>query len=154
MRSELKRLQRELGISFVHVTHSQDEALALADRIIVMNNGRIEQDGPPREVFNAPRTEFVARFIGGHNILEQRGAKFAVRTDCIHLTRTRMPDAVAASVREVEYLGTIVNVTLVTGQDVELVATMPEGAFFADPVDIGETAHLTWDTNDSHQLAV
>jgi putative spermidine/putrescine transport system ATP-binding protein len=72
MRAELKRLQLELGITFIHVTHSQDEALALADLIVVMNDGRIEQAGHPREVFNAPATRFVARFIGGHNLLSAR----------------------------------------------------------------------------------
>lgn len=69
MRSELKRWQQRLGISFIHVTHSQDEALALADNIIVMNQGRIEQEGTPFTVFRAPATAFVARFIGGHNVL-------------------------------------------------------------------------------------
>ena len=69
MRAELKRLQKELGISFVHVTHSQDEAMALADLVVVMNSGLIEQAGTPHEVFNAPATEFVARFMGGHNII-------------------------------------------------------------------------------------
>ena len=59
MRAELKRLQRELGISFIHVTHGQDEAMALADIVVVMNDGRIEQLGTPRDVFNKPRTEFV-----------------------------------------------------------------------------------------------
>ena len=68
MRGELHKLQRELGITFIHVTHSQEEALALADLIVVMNDGVIEQSGTPREVFDAPKTEFVARFIGGHNI--------------------------------------------------------------------------------------
>ncbi len=72
MRDELKRLQRELGITFVHVTHSQDEALALADLVVVMRDGRIEQAGPPRAVFDAPATAFVARFIGGHNVLTGR----------------------------------------------------------------------------------
>ena len=57
MRAELKRLQRELGITFVHVTHGQDEALALADEIVVMNNAVIEQAGPARDVFNAPKTD-------------------------------------------------------------------------------------------------
>jgi len=70
MREELKRLQVELGISFIHVTHSQDEAMALADLIVVMNDGKIEQVGAPREVYNRPATPFVARFIGGHNVLE------------------------------------------------------------------------------------
>ena len=69
MREELMRLQRQLGITFIHVTHSQDEALALADLVIVMNDGRIEQADTPRAVFDRPTTTFVARFIGGHNIL-------------------------------------------------------------------------------------
>ena len=68
MREELKHFQRRLGISFIHVTHSQDEALALADLVIVMNAGRIEQLAPARTVFNEPGTAFVARFIGGHNV--------------------------------------------------------------------------------------
>ncbi|KAA5606407.1 ABC transporter ATP-binding protein [Roseospira marina] len=69
MRAELRRLQRELGITFIHVTHSQEEALALADLVVVMEDGHIRQAGPPREVFTRPRTPFVARFIGGHNVL-------------------------------------------------------------------------------------
>lgn len=69
MRAELKRLQTELGITFIHVTHSQDEAMALADVAVVMNRGQIEQVGTPRQIFNAPATPFVARFIGGHNVL-------------------------------------------------------------------------------------
>ena len=69
MREELKRLQMELGISFIHVTHSQEEAMALADLIVVMNDGEIEQVATPRDVYNRPATPFVARFIGGHNVL-------------------------------------------------------------------------------------
>ena len=76
MREELKRLQLELGISFIHVTHSQEEALALADLVVVMKDGEIEQAGDPRTVFNRPATPFVARFIGGHNVL---GGKVASR---------------------------------------------------------------------------
>jgi putative spermidine/putrescine transport system ATP-binding protein len=69
MREELKRFQRQLGIGFVHVTHSQDEALALADLVIVMNEGHIEQTAPARTIFDRPETAFVARFIGGHNVV-------------------------------------------------------------------------------------
>ena len=69
VREELKRLQIELGMTFIHVTHSQEEALALADLVIVMDRGRIAQVGTPHEVYTAPRTAFVARFIGGHNVL-------------------------------------------------------------------------------------
>ena len=77
MRGELKRLQRDLGISFVHVTHSQEEAMALADLVVVMNEGRIEQTGSAREVFSHPRTPFVARFIGGHNVIQGTVAEVA-----------------------------------------------------------------------------
>jgi putative spermidine/putrescine transport system ATP-binding protein len=99
MREELRHFQRRLGISFIHVTHSQDEALALADLIIVMNAGRIEQAAPAQTVFNEPATAFVARFIGGHNIFsctveaaDARGAKLrgphglAMTTACTGLT--------------------------------------------------------------------
>jgi ABC-type Fe3+/spermidine/putrescine transport system ATPase subunit len=65
---ELKALQRELGISFVFVTHDREEALALSDRIAVMNQGRVEQVGSPAGVFEAPETEFVARFLGASNV--------------------------------------------------------------------------------------
>ncbi|MEO5806943.1 ABC transporter ATP-binding protein [Devosia sp.] len=69
MRAELKKLQKSLGITFVHVTHSQEEAMALADIIVVMSDGRIEQAATPREVFERPASAFVARFMGDHNVL-------------------------------------------------------------------------------------
>ncbi|TXH99300.1 MAG: ABC transporter ATP-binding protein [Rhizobium sp.] len=72
MRAELKKLQKTLGITFVHVTHSQEEAMALADIMVIMNNGSIEQAGSPREVFERPATAFVARFMGDHNVLSGR----------------------------------------------------------------------------------
>jgi putative spermidine/putrescine transport system ATP-binding protein len=72
MRAELKKLQKTLGITFVHVTHSQEEAMALADVIVIMNDGKIEQAAPPREVFERPATAFVARFMGDHNVLSGR----------------------------------------------------------------------------------
>src|SRR5689334_15169700 len=85
VRAELKRLQHELGISFIHVTHSQDEAMALADLIVLMNNGRIEQVGAAHDVFNAPRTAFVAQFMGGHNVIATPGGPIAVRADKLKL---------------------------------------------------------------------
>ncbi|MEE2803532.1 MAG: ABC transporter ATP-binding protein [Pseudomonadota bacterium] len=68
MRDELRRLQLELGMTFVHVTHSQEEAMALADMVVVMNEGEIEQIDTPQGVYNRPVSLFVARFIGGHNV--------------------------------------------------------------------------------------
>jgi putative spermidine/putrescine transport system ATP-binding protein len=72
MREELKRLQLEIGISFIHVTHTQPEALALADLVVVMNTGRIEQAGSARAIYDAPRTTYVAEFMGGWNLFRGR----------------------------------------------------------------------------------
>src|SRR2546429_4081844 len=69
MREELKRLQRQLGITFIHVTHSQDEAMALADLMVVMHEGRIRQVGTPREIFERPASAFIARVMGGRTVL-------------------------------------------------------------------------------------
>jgi len=70
MQGVLTRLQRELGITFVYVTHSQSEAFAMADRVVIMGDGEIAQIGPPREVYRAPATRFVAEFVGRNNIFE------------------------------------------------------------------------------------
>ena len=69
MQIELKRIQREVGITFIFVTHDQNEALTMSDRLVVMNAGRIEQLGSPREVYERPRTRFVAGFIGTSNLI-------------------------------------------------------------------------------------
>jgi spermidine/putrescine transport system ATP-binding protein len=70
MQLELKRIQKEVGITFVFVTHDQEEAMTISDRIAVMNNGKIEQLGPPEEVYERPATEFVAEFLGASNLLD------------------------------------------------------------------------------------
>ncbi len=75
MQLELKQLQKKLGIAFVFVTHDQEEALALADRVIVMNGGIIEQDGPPQAVYDRPKTRFVAEFVGDANFFPARWVK-------------------------------------------------------------------------------
>jgi putative spermidine/putrescine transport system ATP-binding protein len=154
VRAELKRFQRDLGISFIHVTHSQEEAMALADLIVVMRDGRIDQAGTPREVFNTPRTEFVARFIGGHNVIDLNGRKISVRSD-----RTRlMPagtnhGAIPVTVRDVEYQGTAVFVSLQSATGTELTAVVPERSFYEHPFASGEAAAVQWDETDIHELA-
>ncbi|MCL5957831.1 MAG: ABC transporter ATP-binding protein [Chloroflexi bacterium] len=70
MQGELKALQKKLGITFIHVTHNQSEALAMADRIVVMNEGMIEQIGTPEEIFDEPKTRFVAQFVGKNNLFD------------------------------------------------------------------------------------
>jgi ABC-type Fe3+/spermidine/putrescine transport system ATPase subunit len=83
---ELKQIQVDVGITFVHVTHDQEEALALADRVVVMNAGRIEQLGAPREIYDSPATDFVARFIGDTNFIGTTGRPVAVRPEHVRVT--------------------------------------------------------------------
>jgi putative spermidine/putrescine transport system ATP-binding protein len=155
MRSELKRIQTELGISFIHVTHSQEEAMALADLAVVMNDGRIAQAGPPREIYNAPRTPFVARFIGGHNILEEDGRTITLRADAIGLAAPGAAEGGRreAVVREIEYRGPDVRVGLETARGEEISAVMAEAAFFADPLETGAAVAVAWRPEDAHELA-
>ena len=150
MRAELKKLQRELGITFLQVTHGQDEALALADECVVMNNAVIEQAGPPREVWGRPRTEFVARFMGGHNVLRLEGAAYAVRSDAVRLAGPG--EGLAAVATAVEYQGDRVALSARTGADEEIVALIPEEAFFARPISPGEAVSLGWDAGRAHRL--
>ncbi|PIP98185.1 MAG: Fe3+/spermidine/putrescine ABC transporter ATP-binding protein [Rhodobacterales bacterium CG18_big_fil_WC_8_21_14_2_50_71_9] len=153
MRVELKKLQRELGISFIHVTHGQDEALALADEIVVMNAARIEQAGPPRAVFNAPRTEFVARFMGGHNVIHLEHARVAVRHDRTRVARGGESGALAAIVTGAEFQGASVTLALRTHRDADIAATLSDAAFYADPLQPGEAVSVSWDAGDQHVLS-
>jgi putative spermidine/putrescine transport system ATP-binding protein len=156
MRAELKAWQTTLGMTFVHVTHSQEEAMALADQVVVMNHGHIEQDATPHALFNAPRTEFVARFIGGHNVLSAEGGKVAVRCDRTQLARAAMadsPTAMAATVRGVEYQGSHVVLSLSGPRCDEFSVLMPEAVFDAQPWNPGDAAWAHWRTEDIHPLA-
>ncbi|WP_341676496.1 ABC transporter ATP-binding protein [Niveibacterium sp. SC-1] len=155
MRAELKRWQHELGFTFIHVTHSQEEAMALADQVVVMNAGRIEQVAPPHEVFNAPATEFVARFMGGHNVLRRDGEAIALRADRTRLSRSPQGDGLSlqARVEGVEYQGSYVLVTLATEAVPELAAQVPEAEFFGAPWQVGEPVFVSWAAGDVHRLA-
>jgi putative spermidine/putrescine transport system ATP-binding protein len=85
MQIELKQIQKEVGITFVYVTHDQEEALTMSDRMAVMSNGRIEQLGSPVDVYEKPATEFVAGFIGISNVLERNGVRFVVRPEKLRM---------------------------------------------------------------------
>ena len=163
MREELKSLQTRLGISFIHVTHSQDEAMALADLVVVMNHGKIEQAATAREVFNKPASAFVARFIGGHNVLPAAVARapseaafVAIRADRMSVAAGAAASVGASSIagvaRSVEYLGSTVQVGIdVIGLDA-LSAVVPEERFDAAPVRPGEPVVLSWKPEDVHVL--
>ena len=156
MRAELKAWQTSLGMTFVHVTHSQEEAMALADQVVVMNQGRIEQDASAQEVFNAPASEFVARFMGGHNVIPRPQGLVAVRADKTRLSRAPLPageTTLPATVRGVEYQGTYVLLTLASEAVPEFNVMLPEAEFEATPWQAGESASAHWDAADVHRLA-
>ena len=94
MQLELKRIQREVGITFIYVTHDQEEALTMSDRLAVFNQGRIEQLGTPVEVYEQPASDFVAGFIGISNLLERDGRHITIRPEKVRLlTGGRVPAA-------------------------------------------------------------
>jgi putative spermidine/putrescine transport system ATP-binding protein len=106
MQIELKRIQREVGITFIYVTHDQDEALTMSDRVAVFNQGKIEQVGPPAEVYEHPKTEFVAGFVGVSNLLK----RISVRPEKIRILDEGEPAEAGTHVepgqiREVVYAG-------------------------------------------------
>jgi putative spermidine/putrescine transport system ATP-binding protein len=148
MRTELKRLQRELEISFIHVTHSQDEAMALADIVVLMNAGKIEQQDSPRDIFNHPKTEFTAKFIGGHAVIATGGDTYAVRNDRLILKQpgsaTSGP-AIAGTIREIEYQGTYVRVAIAADNGADISAQLTEDQYDRANYEPGERVIATWD---------
>jgi putative spermidine/putrescine transport system ATP-binding protein len=153
MRGELKRLQRELGISFVHVTHSQDEAMALADLVVVMEAGHIRQAGSAREIFQRPNTAFVARFIGGHNVIDTGRGKIAVRADRCRLGLAGDEPSLSGRAANVEYLGATVRVSMAVENGPDASALLPDELFFAAPVDVGQPVTFVWSEQDAHVLS-
>jgi putative spermidine/putrescine transport system ATP-binding protein len=85
MQLELKRIQQEVGITFIYVTHDQEEALTMSDRLAVFNAGRIEQVGAPADVYERPASEFIASFVGVSNMLERGGRRFTIRPEKVRL---------------------------------------------------------------------
>jgi putative spermidine/putrescine transport system ATP-binding protein len=153
MREELKRLQRELGISFIHVTHSQEEAMALADLMVVMEDGHIRQAGTPRMVFEEPASAFIARFIGGHNVLPWQSGTIAVRADHCFLGSKDNGPRLSGRVAAVEYQGSVVRVAVTTAEGVEAAALLSDRDFYRAPVGPGDMATLSWAEGAARTLA-
>ncbi|WP_055105493.1 ABC transporter ATP-binding protein [Paenibacillus ihumii] len=107
LQSELKQLQRSLGITFVYVTHDQEEAMMLSDRIVIMNNGQVEQIGTPREIYATPSTLFSATFVGENNIFSSEGRLFAVRPEKLRASRQVDDSKRSGEIMDVLYLGSI-----------------------------------------------
>ena len=156
MRAELKQMQRELGITFIHVTHSQDEALALATIGVVMNEGRIEQFANPIELFNKPANVFVADFVGGHNIMKLGASTYSLRADKLKLIGTsKKPKNKVPSfkIKDIEFLGSSISVTLVGSDDSTLKAKVMDQDFYKHNFEIEQDVYCDWDENDLHQLS-
>jgi putative spermidine/putrescine transport system ATP-binding protein len=136
MQIELKSIQREVGITFVYVTHDQEEALTMSDRVAVFNLGRIEQVGPPAEVYEHPESEFIAGFVGVSNVIERDGRRYTVRPEKITLHmngREPVPGSRVEHgvVRDVQYVGPVTryHVTLDRGGELQVLAqNLEEGS--------------------------
>jgi spermidine/putrescine transport system ATP-binding protein len=141
MQLELKRIQHELGTTFVYVTHDQEEALAMSDRIAVMNGGLVEQVGTPREIYETPASDFVADFVGTVNVLDLEGGRESVRPERIRILHEggRLDGVVA----DVVYLGVYrqFHVDTAVGRVVSIrLSDEP-----LDHVEAGSTVSLSWD---------
>jgi putative spermidine/putrescine transport system ATP-binding protein len=127
MQMELANIQTELGITFIYVTHDQDEALTMSDRIAVFNNGRIEQVATPAELYEHPASEFVAGFVGTSNVVERDGHRFTIRPEKIHIGPESEPARDGFTnetglIREVVYLGPVTRYIVELDKGGELVA--------------------------------
>jgi putative spermidine/putrescine transport system ATP-binding protein len=158
MQVELKSIQGEVGITFVYVTHDQEEALAMSDRLAVFNDGRIEQVGPPSEVYERPANEFVAGFVGVSNVIERDGRRFTVRPEKIRLLENGdAPDGMHVEpglVDHVSYVGMVtrLRVKLDAGGEVQLVQQNLETSS-QDALDQrGRRVRLGW--REAHTLAI
>ena len=152
MRSELKILQKKLGISFIHVTHSQEEALALADIVVVMNNGLIEQNDSPYTIFNKPKNEFVANFVGSHNVISQNKKKFAIRMDQIKISKTSKINNNTMVLDDLEFQGE--NVKLIcSNKSSKLQILIEDKKFYKEKFEIGQNVDVQWDKNQIHLLS-
>jgi putative spermidine/putrescine transport system ATP-binding protein len=142
----LKALQRDLGITFVYVTHDQEEALTMSDRLAVFNAGRIEQVGSPAEVYEHPQTEFVAGFVGVSNVLEREGRRITIRPEKIRMADEGTSEGEAGTVREVVYVGMVTRyvVDLDAGGELVVVRQNLETSSQEALSDQGKRVRLSW----------
>jgi putative spermidine/putrescine transport system ATP-binding protein len=167
MQTELKAIQEQIGITFVYVTHDQDEALAMSDRLAIFNNGRIEQIGTPAEIYERPVTAFVADFVGASNLIDGDAAlaltgsaePFSIRPERIRLREAGRPPepggcSLDGRVREAIYLG--MNTRYRVETDLGLLLTVVEPNGDTAPVDVhgarGRRVRLVWRAEHNHPL--
>jgi putative spermidine/putrescine transport system ATP-binding protein len=162
MQIELQRIQRDLGepVTFIYVTHDQEEALTMSDRIAVFSSGRIEQVGTPGEVYERPANEFVADFVGTSNVIVRDGRRFTVRPEKIRMLAADAPpaggaaDTATGTVREVVYLGPVTRFIVDLDEGRTLVALRQNLDTSAGEAleERGRRVRLAWDPD--HAFAV
>jgi spermidine/putrescine transport system ATP-binding protein len=144
----LKRLHGELGMTFVYVTHDQEEALTMSDRVVVMNGGRIEQVAPPREVYDRPASAFVAEFIGETNFIRSGDTTVAVRPERIALARegASVNGGLHGEVLATMVVGPAVQCVIRTGDGQEVLVRQQrsDAGAVAETVATGDRVVLTW----------
>ena len=169
MQIELKGIQRQVGITFVYVTHDQEEALAMSDRIAIFNGGRIEQIGSPAELYENPTTPFVAGFVGISNVLGGEWARrltgddapLTVRPEKIHLLPADSPPpgadqcTVEGRIRDVVYLGMYTRYLVELDAATDL--TVVQQNLQTTSMDVrsarGRRVRLVWDRSHNRRLA-
>jgi putative spermidine/putrescine transport system ATP-binding protein len=150
----LKALQRDLGITFVYVTHDQEEALTMSDRMAVFNEGRIEQIGAPAEVYEHPQTEFVAGFVGVSNVLERGGRRITIRPETIHIADADGTAGETGVVREAVYVGMITRyiVELDSGGELVVVKQNLETSSEEVLAARGKRVRLEWKPEHTYEI--
>jgi spermidine/putrescine transport system ATP-binding protein len=164
MQMELKRIQREVGITFVYVTHDQGEALTMSDRLAVMNNGLVEQLGRPRELYEQPATRFVAELVVGPEevvtvplrqpVAPDETVAATVRPEKMRIARSRPDDGctLRATVKEVVYLGTSTNYAVATSLGDLVVHHVNSGDDSSSGFARGEPVWVSWPGHLAYQL--
>ena len=144
MQIELKRIQQEVGITFIYVTHDQEEALTMSDRVAVFNAGRIEQVGSPADVYERPATAFVAGFVGVSNLLERDGRRYTVRPEKISVATG--DDGEPGTIRDAVYMGPVTRyiVDLDGGGELSVLHQNLETSHSDVAARQGQRVRLTW----------
>lgn len=143
MQIELKELQREVGITFVFVTHDQEEALTMSDRIAVFNQGKIEQLGTPREIYENPQSPFVSEFVGQTNKIVLDGRHLNIRPEFITVSRamTFGDRTVSGTLHDAIFVGATTRYLVHTDLGQTIVSTQPDGA-----ISVGDAVVLSWES--------
>lgn len=147
VRAELKALQRRVGITFLMVTHDQEEALTLADRITILNKGRIEQTGAPRDVYLHPATPFVANFLGGVNWRNNSGTSVGIRPEATRIgdNTTAPAHSLPAQVRHTTFLGNCIHIEVQLDSGERFTAEVPRTHATYEP---NESVRVWWSEQD------